>query len=535
MISRRWATVYALILIGMTSLPYLVGYQAAREGWVFTGFVFGVEDGNSYIAKMLRGAEGEWLFRTPYSAAPQAGMLAFLPYLLLGKVAAGPGLHEQLVALFHLFRSASILLLVYAILRFTGLFLDDLSWRRWCVILSTAGGGLGWVLVLAGRTDWLGSLPLEFYSPESFGFLEIFGLPHLAAARALLLLAFTNHFQPPDQSGNAWRTAFLLLGAIFFQPLTGATGLFILLSVEGVALLRRTRPFQLQPLADRLWGLGPILAMVVPSLAYYVYLSSRDPFVSLWTEQNRILSPHPLHYVLSYALMLLPAVVGAQTLFREERHGANLLPLIWVVLLPFLAYAPHNLQRRLPEGVWIAWVLLAALGLQRIRSPGRARWLGRLILVMSIPSALLLVAGGLRSATQPSEPIFRPEAEVRAFQVLQDVAAFDAVVLASFQTGNALPAWSPQRVVVGHGPESVNLAALQKEIEAFFDAQSPDSLRRDFLQEAGVEFVFYGPSEQRLGSWDPAGADFLIRLHQEEGYSIFRVLEPRLASYAGPP
>ena len=62
---RRWVLGLGVILLTLTSIPYLLGYFSAGTGWVFTGFIFGVEDGNSYIAKMLSGATGNWLFRTP--------------------------------------------------------------------------------------------------------------------------------------------------------------------------------------------------------------------------------------------------------------------------------------------------------------------------------------------------------------------------------------------------------------------------------------------------------------------------------------
>jgi len=81
--------------MGVTMLPYLLGYASQGDAWRFTGFVFGVEDGNSYIAKMLSGSAGAWLFRTPYTPEAQRGVLAFLPYILLGKLASPPGLHEQ--------------------------------------------------------------------------------------------------------------------------------------------------------------------------------------------------------------------------------------------------------------------------------------------------------------------------------------------------------------------------------------------------------------------------------------------------------
>ena len=55
------------------------GFWLQGSDWRFTGFFIGVEDGNSYIAKMLSGTAGNWIFRTPYTAYPQNGFLAFLP------------------------------------------------------------------------------------------------------------------------------------------------------------------------------------------------------------------------------------------------------------------------------------------------------------------------------------------------------------------------------------------------------------------------------------------------------------------------
>ena len=82
-IERRWVLAFAIILMVITTLPYILGYARAGGDWEFTGFVFGVEDGNSYIAKMLSGASGNWLFFSPYTAYPQHGVIAFLPYILL--------------------------------------------------------------------------------------------------------------------------------------------------------------------------------------------------------------------------------------------------------------------------------------------------------------------------------------------------------------------------------------------------------------------------------------------------------------------
>ena len=162
-----------------------MGFAIQGEEWRFTGFVFGVEDGNSYIAKMMNGANGDWLFRTPYTTAPQKGMLAFLPYLLFGKLTSQPGQHEQMIALFQVFRFIGILLACLAAYDFISIYVSNSHWRRFGVLIMTVGGGLGWLSILGLKGAGYNSLPIDLYSPETFGFLGLFGLPHLAVSRAL--------------------------------------------------------------------------------------------------------------------------------------------------------------------------------------------------------------------------------------------------------------------------------------------------------------------------------------------------------------
>jgi hypothetical protein len=42
-----------------------------------------------------------------------------------------------------------------------------------------------------------------------------------------------------------------------------------------------------------------------------------------------------------------------------------------------------------------------------------------------------------------------------------------------------------------------------------------------FLAEQSADFVFYGPAEQALGSWDPSTWDCLTRVYERAGYAIF--------------
>lgn len=521
---RRWCFWYAVVLITLTTVPYLLAYASQGEEWRFSGFLFGVEDGNSYIAKMMQGATGEWLFRTPYTTYPQRGVIAFLPYMLLGKLASGEAMHEQLVALFHLFRVGAIPLLVLATYRFSGVFVTEVRWRRWVTLLATAGGGLGWMLLLVPGGSVLGSAPLEFYSPETFGFLGPYGIPHLTLARALLLFALTTYLETPERKAAAWMAGGLLAALALVQPLTvliayGVIGahLIAIVIAERKDAIRTT-------LMPWLRAIGQMLIISGPIVIYLTVRFIGDPFLRLWTEQNVITSPHPLHYLLAYGAMLPLAFLGGRKLLREGGHR-SLLPVVWVVLFPLLAYAPHNLQRRLPEGVWVALVMLAALGLMgRKRSTQRA--LATLLLIICLPSTVLLLGGGVSMAISPSEPVFLPGDQADVFVRFGDRADAGEVALASYATSNAIPAWTPLRVIAGHGPESANLELVLPRIEAFFDASTTEGERAVLLEEFEVDYLLWGPEERVLGSWRPDKSDLVRGVIEEGDYEVFEVITP---------
>ncbi len=529
---RRTMLWVALGIVLVTSIPYLLGYARAGADWVYTGFIFGVEDGNSYIAKMLSGTAGSWLFRTPYTAYPQSGFLAFLPYLLLGKLAAAPGEHIQLVALFHLFRAFGGVLMVLATYDFVALFIQRPDRRRFATMLALLGGGLGWLALLGVQGVpgvWWSYGPLEYYSPESFGFLALYGIPHLALGRALLLwgLRATTVPQPGGfslrrsvQGGALW----LALG--FLQPQTVLVGWSILgaqLAVDGLLRWRETKSLRIAIQGQWLDQLkkAAVFALVSSPLVIYTAVSFlTDSFLSGWGEQNIITSPPPLDYLLAYFLLPL-TILGLVKMLRARSMGATLL-LGWLLLFPVLAYAPYNLQRRLPEGIWTAISLLAVYGLDGLHLHVR-RWLRPLVWSSFLP-ALVLLLGGVMSVWNPAGPQFRLSQEVHAFEALAGNARPGDVVLAGYHTSNALPAWAMVHTLVGHGVESIHLKQVQPRVDRFFSAEGTDAERRALIAEFHVRYVLQTPQEETSLAMDLVRLPYLQLIYDETGYRIYRVV-----------
>lgn len=548
--NRRWVLIYSLIILSLTTLPYLIGYSNEGDNWRYTGFVFGVEDGNSYIAKMAIGESGAWLFRTPYTAYPQNGVLAFLPYILLGKLSADPGSHLQLVSLFHIYRWLAGITMILATYEFISFFIGEERLRRWGVILVTVGGGLGWILILLGKDQWFGSLPLDFYSPETFGFLSIYGIPHLLLARAGLLwgivffLRAANNVNPSPIKDGLLVGIFWLITALA-QPLTAVIfGVVLGLYILSTGAWQLWREYKDLPTKWRRWHkiayLGVWSAILpLPFLIYNVIAFSLDPFLKAWTSQNIISSPHLLHYLVAYGLYLPLAIYGGIQMVREKPWVAW-LPVSWVSVLPLLAYAPYNLQRRLPEGIWVALITLSLYSFTYSNTttseensggfqgqPAGLRRCSTLLIaclfMLTIPSTIFLLVGGFLVVNNVGLPLYRPVDETLVFEYLAQAGEPWAVVLSSYDTGNALPAWAPMRVVIGHGPESIGLKELNRQVDGFYDHELTDAQRLGLISEFDIKYIFWGPNEQMLGDWIPEHAEFLEIATQNGDFALYVV------------
>jgi hypothetical protein len=520
-------------------LPYILGAAHATDDRVFGGFVYAVEDCYSYVAKMRQGAEGAWLFHLPYTPEPHPGSL-FVPFhILLGKVAPllpGDDLTTRMVWVYHGARLALGLGLLLTTYRFLAALCASVAVRRLAWLMVAFGGGLGWLLLLLRQSNWLGSMPLDFILPDGFTFLVLYSLPHLALARTLLLLGLlvmwkawhildgsgaTPMGRPTRSTSHRWAILagllWLLMGLIvpFYVAVVWA--------VTGAAWvvlgIRSGRPRWREALAAVLAGL-----VSIPIVVYSAWTFLTDPVYALWAAQNLVLSPHPLHYLAAYGIPLAFAGLAAGGAWHSQ--GPEWLALAWVAVVPLLIYLPFNLQRRLVEGVQVPLSLLAALGITRLGVRGtRLRIVtGIVLVVLPLTNGLLVLGNSLALQGLPA-PIYRVADEVAVLDWLSAMVDPDDVVLASFETGNYLPVRVGARVFVGHGPETIRADEKRLLVARFFDPDTDDAWRQELLSEYGVDYVFWGPSERRLGAADIEATPYLHRAQEIGEYAIFEVAQ----------
>lgn len=521
----RRVILFAGIVMLVLTIPYGIGWLSAGDDWTFGGSLFGADDGYSYLAKMRLGARGDWLFTIRYTSEPHDGALLFLPYIALGHLTGlfvdsrSPDLITALAVAFHLARIVGGFGLILASYRFAAVFLRRPSTRMLALVLITLGGGFGWLLSIIGLGDWLGSLPVDFFVPEGYSFLILFGLPHLAVARTAMLIGFLLLFralQTPD-SPRDWLRYTLPAGLCWVimglcVPFYVAV-VYAILGCWGLAAWARRRVFPWR----LFWRAASAGLVTLPVLAYTGLVFLTNDVMRDWSGQNRLPSPHPLHYVFGYAVLAIPAVAALRWAWRagsSERRLPTLLLAAWIAAAPVLVYLPINVQRRLAEGVIVPLGVLAAAGL-RLVFPHRKQWARRVALVLALPTALLLWLGGTFNALSPDRPLFRPADEGRALRMLDEAAPRDAVVLSSKETGNVLPAFADLIAYVGHGPETIDADDKEDRAEAFFAGTLDPDARRALL--AQVDYVFYGPLETPDDS--AAARDWAAGLRLMDGFA----------------
>jgi hypothetical protein len=395
-------------------------------------------------------------------------------------------------------------------------------------------------LILLGQTDWLSSAPIDLISPEAYTFLILYGFPHLALARAMLLLGLIVLWKPPATTVKSAALAGLcwfIMGWLvpFYVAVIGA---IVIAGLLAEAIRSRRIDWRMVRRA----ALAGMIAS--PPLIYTFAIVATDPIWRVWADQLVILSPHPLHYVLGYALVGFLAIIGIVKTRRQHAIDPKLIG--WLIAVPLLIYVPFNSQRRLIESWQIPLVFCAAIGLVYVVLPSWSRsrvvkrltqhrrytvhglrsWLLAGILFLSATTyALMLIEQSTRMIARV-ELGFRTGAELAALRWLDERVTYDDVILSSYDTGNFLPVMVGAKAFLGHGPETAYSDAKRELVERFYSADTPGYWRRVFLRQWPITYVVRGPLEEKIGSYNPARTSYLTLVYDRDGYQIYHVSAP---------
>jgi hypothetical protein len=506
--NRKLKWVLLLIFLLSISLPYVIANFFHPEEFVFGGYLQNPLDGNSYLAKMRQGYDGEWLFFLPFTSEKGAATLLFTFYLFLGHVARFSGL--SLLIVFHVARIGCSILLFFCVEKFLQLYLpDDENIFNGMFAICVFGSGLGSIAYIA-----TGEMTADFWVAEAYPFLSAYSNPHFPLGISLLLFILIQFHKGAKGTGFLWLGICSILLAIIL-PFAFVIGLMVIGTKEMIGVIH----------SRNLKSISPVLffnLVGLPILIYQQWTATHDPLLIVWNEQNITASPPLWDILVSLSPILLFSVAGIFHTIKNK--GEFELPTIWVMVSIVFLIIPISLQRRFLLGIFIPLSVLAGRGLFHAVLKQRLRKLCiMVVLFFSLLTNLVILTAGFSAGVLRNPKIYFSNDERQALNWLNENASWDDVVLASPELSMFIPGWAGARVVYGHPFETIDAVGKEALVNDFYKSSKQTMAGQAFIQSQQVKFIVNGPREKELSGSRPSdGFPGCSKEYSNETVEIFQ-------------
>jgi hypothetical protein len=502
--------VCGLVVLFLTTWPYVAAYCSAGTDYVFGGFLLNYQDGNSYLAKMYQGWLGEWRFRLPYTAEAGGGAYLFLFYLLLGHAARIFNL--SLIFTFQAARFAGSLVLLLSLYHFFKRLLPEPGRHTLAFILAALGSGMGWLALP------FGTVTADYWVAEAYPFLSAYTHPHFSLGLALLLWLLL----PPQVAGaprSRWRIALYFLGSSLLGIMSPFGIVVVLMVLSGLLVwelwmakvwhAKGSNASRFSIILEHLrqqWAFWRVILVTlggIPWLLYDLWVTHSDVVLAGWNAQNITPTPPLWDLILSLSPMLLLALPGAIAAIRGKKKTLYLL-VVWAGLGLTLLFLPFGLQRRFMMGIFVPLAGLAVPGLETLAAGSRRKTIlgATLVLLFVLPTNATILLAARHGIQTHAPELYLSRDEANAFSWIKINTPQDAIILSAARTGLLIPAYTGRKVIYGHPFETVNADQEFQLVESFF--KNPSVIEtgvglEDFFSSRGVDYLFIGPAERALG------------------------------------
>ena len=543
---REWIfpILVAAALLTLAWIPYGVAFRKAPASDEFMGLIGkeNIDDNNVYLALMRQAAEGKILFTNNFTPEPNSPVLFNVVYLVLGRLAGATG--WSLDSVHRLFGAVSIVLLVLLVYAFVATTIRRPWYRRMALILACFGTGFIWLARLASRLTGMDLRSVDSWLVEMSVFHTILIYPHFVFAAALVVGTFLLLLKA-ERSGNLVTA---LAGGLCAAVLAASH------SFEAIVLLPAVATYVLLdwlaratvPSLRRWFGLALVVAPPFAVLLWNRWILLREPMWGNVVARLDFFTPDPFRLACGLGASFIIVLLTFDGFLRPDRGDGERLAKAWLLVSLGLAYFPgFNWRFHLLNGIQIPLAILATQGLRRTAfrtlllrgrrvSARRLSWVLRgwpgvraasvLAIALCCLSSVNLILSYRYEATQVVEPTYLPKGEVATFEWMSRELPREALVLSTYATGNYIQRLSGQRVFIGEDKLTDDLNGREADVEGFFRPGWSDQERMDLLRRFGVDYVFYGPAERKVGVYDLAGARFLQKVHDAEGVAVYRVI-----------
>lgn len=494
----RWVLIWALIIVMLSSLPYIWGTIITPPGYHFLGLTQNIDDGAVYLSWMRQVSDGHFFLRDLFTNEHQTGRQLNLLFLLMGLVERLTGLSGA--AVYHLFRALFAIGLIFGIYRFSEQFLDR---RERLVLIPLVGlsSGIGWLI--PNVQSPVGSV--DIWQPEAITFLSIYLNP-LFLAGLILMLGIFYFLLKAEKTGRAKYAVYsglllFMLGNIHsYDVLTVACVWLAYMCVRAIA--ERKIPV-------RTAGLSLLAGLIgLPSIAYQIYVYTTD-LVYHARANTMIASPPVLSFFTGYGLALIAAIAGAFIVrsrqVKEQPASARypqLFVIVWSVVGFMVPYIPIAQQRKLIMGMHIPLCILAAIAVSHLASRMRRPYavlLVAIFLLLGFQSnakfltmdAMLLSKGRTWTRYSP----YLSSGQMKALMYIRHNAHQEDTVFGPPQMAVFVPAIAGRQVYYGHWSETPDCDAKMAQWYEFTNNATPPKRQADIIRKSVADFIILSSTD----------------------------------------
>lgn len=544
---QEWRLVFllALVMAGVTGLPYLLGYWLAPPGFTYNGLhALSPGDIPVYYSYINQAREGNLFVRDLFTPEYQelgtlslwwggVGLLAYIFKL-------------PVILAFQISRLLMIPVFLVTAYLFISYFFNRQAKRMTALIFLLFSSGLGFYV--AAPIDALGiegpdpyRWPIDLWLTEANTFNTLYQTSHFIASITLMILIFLLMVLAFEKRGRihyALASGILALFYFNFHPyylpvIFGVLGLYLFgLMIKASRFLWREA-----------WYLVLVFLISLPSVIYHAWLIGSSPVIGQRAVQNVTNISPVLYVILGYGLLWAGLMSGLWFLFKlkkfDRRHW---LLLSWLIVNIVLIYSPFPFHSRYTQGIHVILVIFTVIGLfeagsylRQILQPrsydfwvnNQALWL-ILFIIWLLPSNLYSIGRDLYFVFNQSPAIatklFLPNDLFDAFDWLSSQPR-GKIVLGADIPLKFIPGFSGQPVYAAHAHETLFFGSKAAYVQWFFMDDNYSEQKRRFLLKNKIAYVVYSDYEKELGHFDPAIKDYLNPVFTSPGVVIYQVVE----------
>jgi hypothetical protein len=543
----RFIIILSIVVILLTTLPYLYGWYQTPEGHTYTGLhSLTPGDIHVYFSFMDQAREGNFISKDLYTGEPQARVLLNSFWSIEGLIGRVTGLSNILV--FQLSRILLIPIFIFTLYLFSCLFFNKKVWRKISIIFLTFASGLGVTITIflpdsvyaKGWYNW----PLDLWAPESNNLLTMFQSPHLIASTILIIFIMFLMFLAYEHNKLKYSVSAGVLALILFQfhPFHTPTIFAVLSTYILVKVIQDIKKYKDK---SDIWfnyvKHSLVLAVVsFPSIFYWLLLQQFDFVTQLRVYQNVCLTPSLWVTAVSYGFVLLLAIYASYRIIRHYRSdNKHIFLVVWFVIHFLMLYSPFLFQRRIMQGLQVPMTILCVYGVyflyeylkKKLPKDKFEFFISNKHLAI-IVFILLFTSAGIYNwireiavFTEVYPQLYVPDDKIAGYKWLKNNTNEDDVILTDLYNGNLIPGRIMRKVYVGHGVETLFFDNKFMRMVWFFSFDEADDKKEKFLRDNNIDYIFYSGNEKGIGDYNPAEKNYLEPVFHFGDTDIYKVNE----------